>query len=117
MSTRTEFLYLLGDLFKFAERNQIEIIIFTFYRSPAQQEQEFLKGKSKLRSDGPHEKWLAIDLAIIEKGQALFDDSKETVDKYKELGIYWKSLDPNCIWGGDFNFAADVYHFELKKEK
>ena len=111
---RVRFLYLLGKLFNYAEEHEIELICFTFYRSPEQQLQEFIKGKSKIKSEGPHQKWTAVDLAIIESGKALFDDSKATIDKYTELGTYWKQLDTSCIWGGDFNFAKDVYHFELK---
>ena len=120
-SSRTKFLYLIGKLYAFAEQNKIELICFTFYRSPEQQLQEFIKKKSKIKENGPHQKWTAEDLAIVEKGIALFDDSEITLSKYKVLGDFWKSLDPLCVWGGDFEFAADVYHFELasimKKEK
>jgi hypothetical protein len=113
MSTRSKFLYLLGDLFVFAEENKIELICFTFYRSPEQQFQEFIKKKSRIKENGPHQRWTAMDLAIVENGIALFDESKETLAKYKVLGDFWKTLNPLCIWGGDFEFAADVYHFEL----
>jgi hypothetical protein len=120
-NTRVKFLYNIGQLYAFAEHNKIELICFTFYRDNAQQLQEFIKHKSRIKENGPHQKWTAQDLAIIEKGIALFDDSPETIAKYKVLGDFWKTLDPLCIWGGDFEFAADVYHFELsaimKKEK
>lgn len=114
LATRVKFLYLLGKLLVFAEQNKIQLITFTFYRDPAQQIQEFVKGKSKIKTNGPHQKWTAIDMAIVEGGKALFDSSGATIKKYKKLGDYWKTLDKNCIWGGDFNFAKDVYHFELK---
>lgn len=116
MSNRVKFLYNIGKLFSFAQQNKIELICFTFYRDNAQQLQEFIKGKSKIKSDGSHNKWLAMDLAIIEQGEALFDNSLPTHNKYKVLGDYWKQLDTNCLWGGDFKFAEDIYHFELKGE-
>lgn len=117
MGKRTKFLFLLAKLYSFCEEKQIEIIIFTFYRDPAQQEQEFMKGKSKIKAGGPHQKWLAQDIAIIEDNKALFDNNAITYAKYQVLGDFWKTLDPNCIWGGDFNFAKDVYHFELSVKK
>lgn len=117
MSPRTEFLYYIGKLFNFAQQNNIEVICFTFYRSPEQQYQEWIKGKSKIKANGPHQKWLAMDLAIMENGKALFDKSSATLSKYQILGDHWKSLDDSMIWGGDFQFAEDIYHFELKPKK
>mgnify|MGYP001590969297 CR=1 FL=1 len=114
MTTKTKFLYSLAKLLSFAENNNVEIECFTFYRSPEQQLQEYIKKKSKLKS-GPHQKWLAVDLDVIDNGKALFDDSDVTINKYKYLGIYWKSLGIGHIWGGDFEFAKDVYHFELRE--
>jgi|SRR5215510_4598071 len=112
---RTKFLYMLGQLYRFCEDADIEIIVFTFYRSPADQEQEFIKGKSKIKENGPHQFWLAQDIAIVENGKALFDDSSETRKKYQMLGEFWKSLDPQAVWGGDFKSLDDIYHFELKR--
>jgi hypothetical protein len=114
MLSRTKFLYSLGKLLEFCEQNKIEVVCFTFYRSPEQQIQEFIKGKSKLKS-GPHQQWLAIDLAIVDQGKILFDSSLSTISKYKVLGDFWKSLGVKYTWGGDFNFAKDIYHFELKE--
>ena len=116
MQARTQFLYRISKLFDFAERNKIEVDCFVFYRDPAQQLQEFLKGKSKIKSDGPHQHWLAMDIAIVENNDLLFGSDDLTIAKYKILGDYWKSLGENCIWGGDFKFANDVYHFELKSK-
>lgn len=37
-----------------------------------------------------------------------------TVDDYKPLGDFWKSLDPRNRWGGDFvHPRPDSDHFEL----
>jgi hypothetical protein len=33
-------------------------------------------------------------------------------ESYKELGEYWKSLDKNCKWGGDFT-KPDGNHFSF----
>ncbi len=111
--SRVKFLYLIAKLLSYAEKHDIEVVCFTFHRSPEQQLQEYIKGKSKIKSGGPHQKWTAMDLAIVKNGAALFDNSEETFEKYRILGDYWVSLNANCIWGGTFNFAKDIYHFEL----
>lgn len=33
---------------------------------------------------------------------------------WKELGDYWKSLDKDCAWGGDFT-SRDSNHFSLRE--
>ena len=33
-------------------------------------------------------------------------------EKYKKLGEYWKSLDVDNVWGGDWGWDAN--HFEKK---
>lgn len=31
---------------------------------------------------------------------------------YEVLGVYWKTLDPLCVWGGDWR-SRDSVHFEI----
>ncbi len=116
---RIRFLKDIAILISHANENlAISVICFTFYRSPEQQLQEFIKGKSKLKI-GPHQSWLAMDLAIVTRaGNALFDPDKErnniSWQVYSKLGDYWKSLGTDHIWGGDWKTPFDPYHFELK---
>ncbi len=32
---------------------------------------------------------------------------------WKEIGGFWKALDPECTWGGDFSNVTDLNHFSL----
>ena len=45
---------------------------------------------------------------------ALYSDGvyQESTEAYRPLGEYWKSLDPDCCWGGDFK-DADGNHFSI----
>ena len=53
-----------------------------------------------------HHVGLACDLLLYRDGEYLTSS-----DDYKDLGTYWKSLDPNLTWGGDFNRVVDANHF------
>lgn len=44
-----------------------------------------------------HYKRLAADLNLFKNGEYLV-----RTDDHRPLGEYWKSLDPECTWGGDF---------------
>ncbi len=37
-------------------------------------------------------------------------------EDYRELGEYWKSLDDNCYWGGDFK-SPDGNHFSYSPKE
>ena len=63
-------------------------------------------GKSRVQHSF-HEDSLAIDISLFIKG-AYQTKSEE----YKPLGDYWKSLDPENVWGGDFSTLHDGNHFQ-----
>jgi hypothetical protein len=50
---------------------------------------------------------LAVDLSLFKDGALL-----ASVEDYRPLGEYWKSLDPLCCWGGDWA-SPDSDHFSL----
>jgi hypothetical protein len=50
---------------------------------------------------------LASDLYIFKDEEYL-----KTTEKYRFAGEFWKSLDPECTWGGDFS-KADGNHFSI----
>lgn len=54
---------------------------------------------------------LAIDLALFIEG--VYQTETEA---YKTLGEKWKSLHPDCRWGGDFKTRPDGNHFSLTHE-
>ena len=50
------------------------------------------------KENSMHYKRLAIDLNLFKGGEWL-----SLTEDHKTLGEYWKSLDPMCTWGGDWN--------------
>jgi hypothetical protein len=52
-----------------------------------------------------HTKRLAIDFNVFKDGKYLTKS-----EDLRELGEYWKSLNPKNAWGGDFK-NADGNHF------
>lgn len=52
-----------------------------------------------------HEDALAMDLNLYKDGRYVVDD-----EGHKDLGVYWKSLHPDCRWGGDFD-SKDFNHY------
>lgn len=55
-----------------------------------------------------HMQRLAVDLQLFKDGAYLTDSTA-----YKPLGEFWKTLDPDCCWGGDFTTRVDGNHFSL----
>lgn len=98
---------LVGRLIDWAYKNGYEIVLGEAYRTKEQQELYVAAGKSKTMNS-KHLKCLAIDINLFKDGKYL----TETPD-YKPLGDYWKSLDPECVWGGDWGW--DGGHFQYTK--
>lgn len=57
-----------------------------------------------------HRLKLAIDLNLFIEGIW-----QTNPDAYREMGAYWKSLDPANRWGGDFKMK-DAVHFSMEHE-
>ena len=55
--------------------------------------------------DSFHYKRLAADLNLFINGKY-----QTTTKAHKPLGSYWKSLHPDCTWGGDFK-RKDGNHY------
>lgn len=49
----------------------------------------------------------AIDMGLYRAGLYLSD-----VEDYRPLGNFWKTLSPECAWGGDFK-TPDAVHFSI----
>jgi len=49
---------------------------------------------------------LAVDMNLYDSAGKYLDDT----ESHRPLGAWWKSLDPNCRWGGDFK-RIDGNHY------
>ena len=64
-------------------------------------------------SNSLHRISLAVDLNIFKAGEWI-----NTLDGYRPLGEFWKTLDPAACWGGDFRNSKglpkpDADHFSI----
>ena len=57
-----------------------------------------------------HGKKLAHDIFLFKNGIYT-----EDIENYREYGEYWKGLNPDNNWGGDFKgkTAGDMFHFSM----
>jgi hypothetical protein len=81
-----------------------------FHRSDAEQARLYEAGLSKVKHSR-HQDRLAADLILDlwEEGEWIYQ--KET-EAYVSLGEFWKALDENNLWGGDWSSFPDGNHFE-----
>ena len=75
-----------------------------------EQQNIYIQTGKTARSRSKHQDSLAIDLALFIDGVY----QTRTMD-YMPLGELWKSLDPECIWGGDWKSFPDGNHFQYGK--
>lgn len=102
-----KFSYLVGQLLLYAYSIGYGITLSDAWRSEEEQLRLFNAGYSKIKSNGFHQRRLAIDLNIF------INDVYTEEDKYYEvLAVYWKSLDSQNIWGGDFKNFSDIFHYQ-----
>lgn len=101
------FSWLVSCLIDWAYKNGYEIVLGEAYRTKEQQAIYVKTGKSKTMHS-KHLRCLAIDINLFKDDKYL----TETID-YEPLGKYWKSLDKECLWGGDWGW--DGCHFQFTK--
>lgn len=104
---QSKFVQLVAKLIEFAYTHDIELTFGEALRTPEQQQIYIDKGLSKT-SNSKHLIKLAIDLNVFINGEYRTDKPS-----YQILGDFWKSLDPECIWGGDWGWDAN--HFQYTK--
>ena len=92
--------YLIG----FAFNQGYELTFGEAYRTPEQAALNAKNGSGIKNS--LHCKRLAIDFNVFKDGEYL-----KKSEELRELGEYWKSLNPNNAWGGDFKSLPDGNHF------
>lgn len=114
MSIRTlsekqqHFVLLICSVIRWADKIGYKITFGEAYRTPEQAALNAQKGTGIVNS--LHIKRLAIDLNLFKNGEYL-----TATEDYRMIGEYWKSLDPDCAWGGDFS-KPDGNHFSLMHE-
>jgi hypothetical protein len=102
------FTELVGRLIEWSYDEGFELTFGECYRTPEQAALNAASGAGIANS--LHTKRLAIDLQLFLGGEYQTASSA-----YKPLGDYWKTLDPEARWGGDFS-KPDGNHFSLEHE-
>ena len=102
------FTELVGRLIEWCYANDYELTFGECYRTPEQAALNAAKGSGI--SNSLHTKRLAIDLQLFIAGEY-----QTASPAYQPLGDYWKTLDPEARWGGDFS-KPDGNHFSLEHE-
>src|SRR5512135_2882293 len=95
---QTKFWFMVAQLILKSVTLKTPVFIFEWLRSEEQQRINVARGASKTMHS-LHLKGLAVDLIFLDDIQ---DDAKLNypADKYRALGEYWESLDPENVWGG-----------------
>ena len=99
------FTELVAVLIIWCYEHGFELTFGEAYRTPEQAALNAAKGSGISKS--LHTVRLAIDLNLF-----IDDEYQSQSAAYKPLGDYWKSLDPEANWGGDFS-KPDGNHFSL----
>lgn len=85
----------VGLLIEFAYQNGYELTWGQTLRSKEEAARNAASGAGI--SNSLHNVGLAVDLNLFKDGRWLTDS-----ESHRPLGDFWKSLHPECRWGGDF---------------
>ena len=96
----------IGKLILWAYENGYELTFADAYRDPRLAALNAADGKGIANS--LHGKRLAVDFNLFKDGQYLTDS-----EAHRPLGEFWKSLHPDCCWGGDFK-SRDGNHYSMQ---
>jgi hypothetical protein len=99
------FLPFVAKLIQWTYEQGFELTAGELYRTPEQAAFNAVNGVGITHS--LHTQRLAVDLQLFKDGVYLTDPAA-----YRPLGEYWKTLDPDCCFGGDFK-TVDADHFSL----
>lgn len=108
---QARFSLLFAQLIVWANTQKLTVVIDMVARSPQEQARLVKLGLSHtLKSK--HVSRLAGDVLLFHEGKYLVDG-----EAYRPLGRHWTSLDPHCVWGGDWHSIKDYDHFEYAEGK
>jgi len=99
------FLPLVAKLIDWAYAQGYQLTAGELYRPSEQAALNAAKGSGIAHS--LHTQRLAVDLQLFKDGTYLTDPAA-----YRPLGEFWKTLDPDAAYGGDFK-SIDADHFSL----
>jgi hypothetical protein len=100
------FTRLVAKLIEHAYANGYELTFGEAYRTPEQAKLNAAGGSGIINS--LHISRLAVDLNLFKDGKFL-----TTSEDHRPLGLFWKTLHPDCAWGGDFRPRPDGNHYSL----
>lgn len=100
------FARMVGQLIDHAYRSGYELTLGDAYRDPRVHGDVGVK-KSYSSANSVHKHRLAIDLNLFKGGEYLTSS-----EAHRPLGEFWKSLHPDCRWGGDFS-SPDGNHYSM----
>lgn len=107
-----KFSLLVARLILWTYGHDYKVTLGEAYRTPEQAAWNARHGSGIKNS--LHTEKLAIDLNLFIKNKITgVYEYKDDTESYKLLGDYWKTLDPDCCWGGDFKGRKDGNHFSL----
>jgi len=118
-----EFLQDVSELIRWAKANNFKLTGGELYRTQDQQKLYYYGKRIVVHKDGVlsciddkkrsktlrsrHTERLAIDLNVFVNGRLAWEP-----EDLKSIGEFWKSLNPQNVWGGDWGW--DAGHFERK---
>ena len=102
------FTFCISQLIAYAYEHGYELTFGDAYRSPEQAAANAKAGTGIANS--VHTVRLAVDFNLFRDGQYLSD-----TESHRPLGNYWKALDPDARWGGDFS-RPDGNHYSFFHE-
>lgn len=103
---QSDFVNDIKELIQFTYQEGYELTFGEVLRTEYQQKEYLRTGLSKTM-DSMHLKKLAVDFNVFKDGKLLDD-----VEDIRPIGEYWKRLNPDNVWGGDWGW--DAGHFERK---
>jgi D-alanyl-D-alanine carboxypeptidase len=108
ITEQAKFVVHVAYLIIWAFQNGYVITFGEAARTVEQQRLHFNAGRS-LTMNSKHIDRLAIDFNVFKNGKQC------TAEEIKPMGDYWKSLDPENVWGGDWKRLVDGPHFQRGK--
>ena len=101
------FTQMVADLIRWSYIHGFDLTFGEAYRTPEQAKLNAQKSIGIVNS--LHCKRLAIDFNLFKDG--IYQTDSEA---YQPLGEYWKTLDSDCEWGGDWQ-KRDGNHFQMRE--
>ena len=110
LDAQCRFASLVPRLIDRAVASGFRLTLGEVYRTPEQAQWNAAHGKGIANS--LHTQRLAIDVNLYGPDGYYDGSTQPGRMAYRDLGTYWKGLDPSCCWGGDFS-SPDLDHYSF----